>query len=78
MNPHVPYVGDLSTQNQCGDLRSVTTVDTQCKRQIGMNKVWLPRLPPRYATWLCEGENTFNSSFEQLIYFALLVKEASK
>lgn len=38
----------------------------------------LPRVPQWAKDWLSPGENIFNLNQEQLYWFALFVKEASK
>jgi hypothetical protein len=39
---------------------------------------FIPRFPQRFAMWLCEGENPFTLTQEQLIWFAMLINEAEE
>jgi len=43
-----------------------------------INRSILPRLPQRFAHWLCAGEDPFTLNSEQLLWFAALVKEAER
>jgi hypothetical protein len=43
-----------------------------------LNRSILPRLPERFAHWLCAGENPFKLNHDQLLWFAAFVKKAER
>lgn len=43
-----------------------------------INRSILPRMPSRFAHWLCAGEDPFLLSSDQLLWFAAFVKEAER